>query len=370
MDKIKTYKFAPDYVPPPGETLRETLEFLGMSQAELARRTDKPEKTISAIASGSSSITTETAIRLERVLGVPASLWLNLQRQYDEAEQQRKERADLETKLSWVKNFPLRNMIEYGWLRKCEDKVEQLNELLSFLGAASPKAWESNFQHMEASFRQPRHAKQNRYALGAWLRRGEAIAAHSTCNAYSESAFVQALSDARCLTLAPAERIGRDINRVCNPCGVVVVFVRELSGAPVSGATRWLTPRKALIQLSLRYKTDDQLWFSFFHEAGHILMHHKRGILLEDDGCAGPDEDEAHRFAADTLIPQAEWRSFTAGLRKPYISERAVRAFARSLGIAPGIVVGRLQHEGLLAHSKLNALKRKLKWRASEKGGD
>lgn len=366
MDKAKTYKFTPDYVPPPGDTLRETLEFLGMSQAELARRTGKPEKTISAIASGNSSITPETAIRLERVLGVPASLWLNLQRQFDEAEQQYKERVALKANLSWVQNFPLRNMIEYGWLRECEDKVEQINKLLSFLGAASPEAWESSFQRLEASFRRPSSPKPNRYALSAWLRRGEVIATHSVCEPYDENAFSQALAAARDLTLIPAKRISGEINQRCNPCGVVVAFIRELPGASVSGATRWLTPRKALIQLSLRYKTDDQLWFSFFHEAGHILLHHKRGILLEDDGCTGPEEAEASRFAADILIPRTEWRNFTAGLRSPYISERAVRAFARSLGIAPGVVVGRLQHEGLLAHSKLNGLKRKLEWKAAE----
>jgi HTH-type transcriptional regulator/antitoxin HigA len=368
MDKNKTHGFAPDYVPHPGETLRETLEFLGMSQAELARRTDKPEKTVSAIASGNSSITPETAIRLERVLGVPASLWLNLQRSFDQAEQLQKERQKLKTELSWTRNFPLGKMIQYRWLRKYEDKMEQLNELLSFLGAASPEAWEKSFQHLEASFRRARKTKQNRYALSAWLRRGEVVAARSVCGPYDEGAFSQALAAARDLTQTPAEHISIELNRRCNPCGVVVAFVRELPGSPASGATRWLTPRKALIQLSLRYKTDDQLWFSFFHEAGHILLHHKRGVLLEDDGCAGPDEDEAHRFAADQLIPLANWRRFTKALRPPYISERAVRAFARDQGIAPGIVVGRLQREKLLDHSKLNRLKRKLEWKPQQGG--
>lgn len=369
MDRDKTYEFTPDYVPPPGETLRETLEFLGMSQAELSRRTGKPEKTISAIASGSSAITPETAIRLERVLGVPASMWLNLQRQYDEAEQLQKERVKLEATLAWGKNFPLDLMIKYGWLRKREDKTDQLSELLSFLGAASPEAWERSFSHMEASLRRANKVKGNRYALSAWLRRGEVLAMHSACGPYSEGAFSLALKTIRDLTQTPAESIGRQINERCNPCGVVVVFVRELPGAPVSGATRWLTPRKALIQLSLRYKTDDQLWFSFFHEAGHILLHHKRGVLLEDDGCTGLEEEEANRFAADWLIPPASWRSFTETLRPPYISERAIRTFARSLGIAPGIVVGRLQREHLLAHSKLNRLKRKLEWKAQQSGG-
>ena len=70
---------------------------------------------------------------------------------------------------------------------------------------------------------------------------------------------------------------------LCAHAGVAVVFVQELPNTGISGSTQWLTPTKALVQLSLRYKTDDQLWFTFFHEAGHILAHGKRQVFLETD---------------------------------------------------------------------------------------
>jgi HTH-type transcriptional regulator/antitoxin HigA len=365
MVKQAVHEFVPDYVPPPGVTLRETLEFIGMSQAELARRSGKPEKTISAIASGDSAITPETAIKLERVLDVPASFWLNLQSGYDRYVELQKERLRLGEEFSWMSNFPLAYMIRLGWLSKRDDKVDQLNELLSFLGAASPDAWENSARHLEAAFRRPRNTKTSLHSLGAWLRKGEILGAQAMCSPYNETAFREALSLARAQTLGRMEDVAPSLNRCLNPCGVVVAMVHELPNAPVSGATRWLTPKKALIQLSLRYKIDDQFWFSFFHEAGHIALHHKRGVLIEDEGCAGPDEDEANRFAADALIPPAKWNAFKAKLAGTNISANRVQAFAKSAGVAPGIVVGRLQHEKLLPYKKLNSLKRPLAWASS-----
>jgi addiction module HigA family antidote len=85
MAEIKGSSFQPNYAVPPGETLRETLEFLGMTQAQLADRTGRPKKTINEIISGKAAITAETALQLERVLGVPASFWSNLERRRNSA---------------------------------------------------------------------------------------------------------------------------------------------------------------------------------------------------------------------------------------------------------------------------------------------
>jgi HTH-type transcriptional regulator / antitoxin HigA len=81
----------PKYAIPPGETLRETLEAIGMTQAELADRMDRPKKTINEIIAGRASITAKTALQLERVLGISASFWNNLERNYQETKTRPKE---------------------------------------------------------------------------------------------------------------------------------------------------------------------------------------------------------------------------------------------------------------------------------------
>jgi Zn-dependent peptidase ImmA (M78 family) len=156
--------------------------------------------------------------------------------------------------------------------------------------------------------------------------------------------------------------------RLCAEAGVEAVFVPELPRTGICGATRWLAPTKALIQLSLRYKTDDQFWFTFFHEAGHILLHRKKEVFLEQDGEAGAEEEEeAHTFARDLLIPLTDWRRFVSSGQ--YEASVDIAAFAEAVGVAPGIVVGRLQHDGLIPFSRCNELKRRLAW-AKEQHGD
>ena len=147
---------------------------------------------------------------------------------------------------------------------------------------------------------------------------------------------------------------------LCAEAGVALVLVPELPKTHVYGFTRWLTPNKALIQLSLRYKTDDLLWFTFFHEAAHILLHGKRDIFIEKQGVDSPKETEANQWAGDFLIPPAEWTRFLAGLpAKPTAAQ--VSTFARKLGIAPSIPLGRLQHrEKRIPPSSFNHLKRQI----------
>ncbi len=155
------------------------------------------------------------------------------------------------------------------------------------------------------------------------------------------------------------------MKELCSDAGVAIVFIPELPRTRTYGATRWLSPGKALIQLSLRGKTDDLLWFNFFHEAGHILLHGKRDVFIEAEAGNRPEvrksdkELEADHFAQDFLIPSVEYHSF---IQAQDFTLANIRRFANRLGIAPGIVVGRLQHDGKIPFSKGNVLKKRFKF--------
>lgn len=172
----------------------------------------------------------------------------------------------------------------------------------------------------------------------------------------------------RKLTREPIETFVIRAKEFCAQTGVVVLFIQELPMCPVSGAARWLSPEKALIQLNIRYKRDDHLFFSFFHEAGHILRHGKRELFIDtfsdENGYDNLDEQEedANRFARDVLIPPEAYRKFCAADRFTHVS---VTDFAKQLGIAPGIAVGRLQHDKIIPYTHLNRLCRRLKWAES-----
>jgi HTH-type transcriptional regulator/antitoxin HigA len=342
--------------------LREHLEKLGLTQSDLAERTGRPKKTINEIIQGKASITPETALQFERVFGVDASFWLNLERQYRAAQARLLERDQLAAQLAWLDKLPVREAIKRGWIKPHQDRIELLREVLTFFGIAFPSAWDDVWRETRraTALRQGKSEEVNFEVIALWLRQGEIEGRRLECRPFDLYSFREALNYARTLTSVPAETFCKEITGRCAGAGVAVAFVPELPRLRIFGAARWLSPEKALIQLSLHYKREDQLLFSFFHEAAHVILHGRREIFVDfANETSGKEEAEANRFAADHLIPTAAYERFTT--RGNY-SETAVLYFAREIAVAPGIVVGRLQHDQKIAFNQLNHLRRKVGW--------
>ena len=354
-------QYFPDSVSPPGETLVELLEGIGMPQAELARRMGRPNKTINEIVKGKTTITPETALQLELVLDIPASFWNNREKRYQEYLAKVAEKEQLDDQIAWLEHFPAREMIKLGWIDKFKDKIDQLRELLNFFGVASPNDWETVWlESADAVFRQSPVFVADRYCVSAWLRKGEVDAQNIECDPYDRDNFIQSLYEIRTFTEDSLTEFVPKARELCSHAGVALVFIPSLPKTRASGATRWLSKEKALIQLSLRYRTTDHLWFTFFHEAGHILLHGKREAFVEDGDMDTEKENQANRFASDFLIPPEEYLAFMPTYS--HFSKEEVVRFAKKIGIDPGIVVGRLQHDRKLAQKDMNDLKKRLMW--------
>lgn len=356
---VSTQAFSPDYAIPPGEILGEHLEHLGMTQRDLAARTGLTPKTINEIIQGKAAITADTAVKLERVVGRPAHFWQNLESQFQEARARAQERAQLDTALAWRDRMPVRELRRRGWLEPAADASGDVEALLRFFGVGSVVAWARLWEAADVAWRRSNCFTSHPEAIAAWLRQGEREGLALACAPFNKAGFRAVLEQARALTCEPPELALPRVRDACATVGVAVVCVPALPKTSVSGATRWLAPDKALIQLSLRFGTDDQLWFTFFHEAGHVLLHGKREAFLDEPASSDDArEQEANRFAADLLIPPAAWRRLRVG-GKPTLA--GIETFAASIGIAPGIVVGRLQRDGVLPYKVGNRLKRRLR---------
>lgn len=374
MDAKPRRAFTPDFAVPPGETLLEVLESRGLTQIELAERTGRPKKTINEIIKGHAAITPETALQFERVLGVEAAFWTGLERDYRSILARQAERERLANQVDWLKELPVRAMIKAGWIKASSSAVEQLEALLAFFSVASVDAWRDVWRDYRdaVAFRASPTFESDFGAMTAWLRCSE-LEGHAINTApFDLAEFRAALADVRSLTTEDPDVFYPRMRERCAAAGVAVVFVRELPKLRVCGATRWLSSDKALIALTLRYKRDDHLWFTFFHEAAHILLHGKRAFFVEEERRPSAkdtrkdateiarQEEEANRFARDFLIPPAAYAEFR---RQHSFGAEAIRAFAASIGIAPGIVVGRLQHDSILPYpTPLNHLKRSFAW--------
>ena len=362
------HAFKPDYAFPPGETLLETLEALGLTQKELAARMGRPLKTINQIIKGTAQIMPETALQLEKVTGVPASFWNNAESNYREYLARLEDEKRQQKAVGWLKRFSYVKMAALGLVTVIEDKAARVGQLLRYFGVASPAQWESTYGELCGAAKESAKFKSDLGDFSAWLRAGEVMAQKRECRPYDKEAFTRHLTTIRGLTMENPAKVWPEVCRLCAEAGVAVVLVPELPKTHVFGFTRWLTPEKALIQLSLRYKTDDLLWFTFFHEAAHILLHGKRDVFVEYRGVDNPKEQEANDWAGEFLISSADWQAFMKSLpAKP--TAAGITAFAKKQGIAPGIVLGRLQHrEKRVSPGLYNQLKHKLEiaWKGLE----
>jgi len=357
--------YRPTAVSPPGDTLAELIEERGIAQAELARRMGRPINAINEMVLGAKEITEDTALELERVLGTPAHFWLARESRYREYLARQRDASRAESSVDWLDTFPLKQLQEAGILPVGRltpaFKSSLIEPMLKFLGVASPAGCAAQYGRLQAAFRRANPAKQtDNAAITAWLRLGEIEASAPNLPElppYNVDKLQASLAAMRALTTQPAANIGTNLKALCADAGVVLAFVPSFRGTHVSGVARWLGDRP-LIQLSLLGKWNDVFWFSFFHEVAHILKHPKRAVFLDDATSVATakskEEKEADQFAADVLIaPQDHKR-----LGQIDLNNQGIRAFASQINIHPGIVVGCLQHLGLLAWaSPMNQLK-------------
>lgn len=350
MSEIESYPFRPDYVIPPGETLRDRLAELNVSQAELAARAGLSTKHVNQMIQGLAPITLETAIVLERITGMPASFWNRREADYREGLLRATPRTLTDDDEAWLRSLPIKELQKRQRVPAGKDRGRLFEAVLSFFGVADREAFERIWRGPVASFRRSQAFSSQPGAVVSWLRIAQIEAQPAKVNPFSMPLFRRVLRQIRSLTA------DGDPNRIVDMCaeaGVVVVFVPEVKGCRISGAAWWASPTRAVIALSDRYKKDDYFWFTFFHEAAHLLLHSKKETFVDDGTDNDILEDEANRFAADFLIPPdrvSRLRTIT--------TDDDVKAFAREMGIAPGIVVGRLQHDKIWDYSRGNRLKR------------
>ncbi len=353
-----TNRFEPDYAVPPGWLLKEHLEVHGISQAEFARRCARSPKLISEIIAGKAPLEPATALQFEKVLDVHADIWLGVESAYrlHQAREAELRTNCTEEAVSWVRGFPINELAKRGVIDRPASQPDAVPMLLSFFGVASVAAWHVKYRMPNVAYRHSPGFQSDTKALATWLRLGELETERQQLRDYHRAGFMRSLREIRGLTASPIREGLTRAAELCNRAGVALALVEPFRKTALSGAAWWLSPSAAIIELSARHKSDDHLWFSLFHEAAHLILHSKKAVFVDGpDGGGEETEAEANSWAADFLCSSESWSRFVE--ETACFSAGPVQQFASEQGIAPGIVVGRLQHEGRIPWNRLNGLK-------------
>lgn len=347
----------------PGDSIQEHIDTIGMSQAELAERLGRSVPKLNELIKGKAPITKETATKLEYVLGVPASFWLNLERQYQDELLEIEQMEELEQCKEWVSGFPLSAMKKLGIIPDTRDKTEIAGSLLKYFRVASPVQWSDIYVGSSLAFKiELRHTAEPQ-AISVWLRLGELQAERIKVAAFDKKELRNQLDAFKEIAFNHSEDWLEQLQALCASCGVALVYTPCIAKAPIYGASRWIKNYSIpLIQITDRRKDYNAFWFTFFHELGHILKHGKKDIFIEGLEEITPDkekEDEADAFASRMLLSEKERNEL---FKYDKYNKEVVLAFCEKFSKHPGIVVPQLQREGLVEYKdfKMNRLKVKV----------
>jgi HTH-type transcriptional regulator / antitoxin HigA len=339
MKATKKYEFDPDYAIPPGETLKEIMESLEMSQKELSKRSGLTVQSLNRIIKGEQPVTYDTANILELVTGVPAKMWNNLEVNYREQLAKIQELELFKQDIIWLKDIPVNELKKRGMISDSKDNAINLRDILEFYGVGSVAAWKRVWEEPKVAAKRSVCFETLPGYASAWIRLGELQGHAIKCKVYDKKKFESALKEIRRLTtLKPREFIPK-MRELCAEAGVALALVPEMEKVPWNGATKWLKSDKAMILLSLRGKSEDFFWFSFFHEACHVLYDNKKDLYINNENKDDPKEVKADSFASNYLIP-LQFKQRLTSLN----SKEDVKKLAYELGICTGIVVGQFEH--------------------------
>lgn len=333
---------------PPGATIKEQLNDREMSQKEFAARMDMSEKHISKLINGEVQLTSEVAVRLEVVLGVPAKFWNNLEAIYREKLIKVKAENAMEADEALAKQLPYNEMAKFGWVPEARESKEKVINLRKYFEVVELSLLE-NTQITRIACRRLAVTEKGDFALMAWAQKAKLEARNIQTAPINIKGLINAIPKIREMTVMKPKDFCPKIKSVLADCGIALIFLPHLKGSFLQGAS-FMDGGKIVVGLTARGKDADKFWFSLFHELAHIILGH----IGQVNGTTEDDELGADAWARDTLIPMEVFDDFR---NKSNYSATSICKFAKQQGIAPGIVVGRLQNEGCIKHSMLNDLK-------------
>lgn len=353
--------FEPDWVSSPGATILDLMKERHLSVSEFAGAMHSTPAVVAKLLNGIEPLTTDWAFLLARTLGSTPDFWLRRESQYrsgfSRLSQKQTEGID-----DWLKELPVKDMERFGWIQKGQSKNERFLAALAFFGVTSIESWRQRFSTTinAAAYRTTTTFEIKPGAVATWIRQGEILAHEIDTNPWSPDLLVQSISRIRALTKNPDPKIFiKELIDICASCGIAVVIAPLPDGCRASGATKFITPNKALMLLSFRYLADDQFWFTVFHEIGHLLLHAKEGLFLEGLGETRSEaEDEANIFALNSIFTE----SGVSELKAIPLNQFAIARLAKRIGTSPGLVVGQLQELKRIPYNHFNYLKARYSW--------
>lgn len=347
VNKKESESFKPTVAIAPGETIRENMEYMGMNQKEMAARLDITSKHLCNVLNGNAPVTYETALKLESVLGPSAQFWMNLEINYQLDKSKLEEKEKMDQELEILKGIPYKEMCRFNWVKNTNDRKERVTSCRSFFGVSELSSIRLSYA---VAYRKQKEIKEiSDLGILAWLRKSEVEGLNKEVEKFNKRKLKSLIPVFRELTSRSSEEFYPELEKLCAECGIALILVPYLPKTYIKGATIWRN-NKVIIALSVMDKKADRFWFTFFHEIAHLILHSCKDFHISYNN--DEVEDEADSLARDYLISKEQYGEFVK--KHDYRNKEEIINYSHKIGVAPYILLGRLQYDKLLNYSCFN----------------
>ena len=349
----------------PGYYVKDYIDEQGITQEELAKRLQTTPKYISDLVNGRINLTDEMVLKLSIVFGTSTKLWLNLNQKYIEKKLEIEKRIRIDQECELAKKIDYKFWVELGLVKATRITTEKVQELQRHFKVSSLSVLGQRDFLVQYRTSVSEVTDINVINANAWVQTAINLGTQIEVEPFDKKKLLEAISEIRSMTVQNPKEFYPRLRELLASCGVALVLLPNLKNCGVNGAVKWLGKDKVVLALNDRRKYADTFWFALFHELGHVLQQRIKVLLvseikkaeLETDDLIQRLEAEADAFSKNTLIPKAEYDEFVMMCSRGF-TEEAIRGFATRINVLPGIVVGRLQHDGYLSNqTTLNSLK-------------
>jgi len=345
----------------PGYYIADIIEDMGISQVEFAARMGTTAKTLSQLLNGQANITNDLAKKLSVMMGTSVEVWQRLQNTYDQKLIEIQQVKDFDEQKEIVQQIDYKYFVDVAGLPKTRVAEEKIPILCSFFKVSDLRIMlKPDFL---VNFRSGTRDRSDKKVINsrAWIQTAMNMAKNIETEPYNAQKLKGYLPELRNMTIQNPEVFLPRMRSIFAECGVAFVLLPHLRNSGVNGAVKWVNNERVVLAMNNRGLDADKFWFSLFHEIKHVFQQKIKTVFISSTEAEMVDynntlEEEADRFASDYLIPPNELRKFAP---TKYTSDNEIVEFANSIGIHPGIVAGRLQHENIIPQSRCSKLKEK-----------
>lgn len=326
----------------PGVYIQDALESMNMTAREFSLRTGISTRTLSPIINGKADITFEVALKLALYFDSSVDVWMNLQNQYNIYKLENKINEELEQDWLLIKGFK-KYLIENNYISSYDSKEEIVFKCRKLVGVNN-----LTLLNKKDSFvcLKEQHNKtiNDCFSQNFFIALALNESRKKEVCSFDKKKLQESLIEIKKLITKEKEVFMPKLESIFSTCGVSFVSLPYLTKSNIFGATKWLSKDKVMLAISNKSGKADLFWFTLFHEISHVLMEHKREMLINIKDNV---DLEADSLAKNLLIDKKEWDSF---ITQGDYSEKSIIKFSKKIDILPCIVLGRLHKENIIPY--------------------